>query len=54
MTETLPAAAYTWNDVLAYLATFMATDVVWKSIAVFIAISLGVLAVRSLFRMERA
>lgn len=54
MTDTLPAAAYTWNDVLTYLANFMAHEVVWKSIAAFAAISLAVLAVRSIFRMERA
>lgn len=53
MTETLPAAAYAWSDVLAYLGSFMGHDLVWKSVAVFVAVSLVVMAVRAIFRVER-
>ena len=54
MTETLPTEPYSWTMMLDYLASVFATDVVWKSVVMFIAISLAVLAVRSIFKVEQA
>ena len=53
MTETLPTEPYSWTMVIDYLAAVFAHPAVSGSVMVFIAISLGVLAVRSIFRIER-